>query len=115
MIKTDENGDTLWTKTYENKGMRQSGYAVMQNVDQGFFIAGSIQQPLQIGTDIYLIKTDDHGEIIWSKIIDNPGSGEARDIASANSENILISGWNAASGCAHPILAEINQHGEIQW
>lgn len=115
LFKTDMNGDTLWTKTYPNNGMRQTGYAVVQNTGQGYLIAGSIQQPLQEGPDIFLMKTDDRGDIIWTKIIDNPGSNEARGIVIGNSGNIIISGWSAASGCAHPILAEISQDGDIQW
>jgi hypothetical protein len=115
LFKTNENGDTLWTKTYPNNGMRQTGYAVVQNTDQGYLIAGSIQQPLQIGTDIFLMKTDEKGDLIWTKIIDNPGSNEARDIVIGNNGNIIVSGWSAASGCAQPILAEMNQEGDIQW
>jgi hypothetical protein len=55
LIKTDENGDTLWTKTYGDSGW-DSGYSVQQTTDGGYIIAGT-----------ELIKTDTNGDTLWTK------------------------------------------------
>lgn len=58
LIKTDSNGDTLWTKTYSESLFGDVGVSVKQTTDGGFIIAGTI-----------LIKTDSVGNLLWSKSI----------------------------------------------
>jgi len=41
IIKTDVNGDTLWTKTYGGTGMND-GNSILQTSDGGYIIAGSM-------------------------------------------------------------------------
>ena len=58
LIKTDSNGDSLWTKTY-GENYLDKGYSVIQTIDGGYAIAG------YLGMDACLIKTDAAGEAIW--------------------------------------------------
>lgn len=115
LIKTNSFGDTIWTRAYPNNGMRQTGYAVEQTPDSGFVIVGSIQQPTQIGTDIFIVKTNPAGDTLWTKIIDYSGTGEARDVKISSNGNIIISGWISPTSCADPILTELDQNGNIIW
>jgi hypothetical protein len=59
LIKTDENGDTLWTRVYEN--CSNSGNSVQQTSDGGYIITGSTGSSSDIS--IYLLKTDEYGLI----------------------------------------------------
>jgi hypothetical protein len=76
LIKTDANGDTLWTKTFGGSSPAR-GYSVQQTADNGYIITGSIGSSSIIvlksfsGTDfggIWLIKTDPTGDTLWTKI-----------------------------------------------
>ena len=64
LIKTDANGDTLWTKTFD--GISDDyGNHVQQTADGGYVIAGTTgNYPT---TDFYLIKTTANGDTLWSK------------------------------------------------
>ena len=66
LIKTDSNGDPLWSKTYG--GLSQdSGYSVQQTTDGGYII-GALTNSFGSGDyDIYLIKTNATGETLWTK------------------------------------------------
>ncbi|MBW8051180.1 MAG: T9SS type A sorting domain-containing protein [Cytophagales bacterium] len=68
LIKTDFNGDTLWTKTY---GGADSDIAnsVQQTLDGGYIIGGNTVSfdPVADSSDIYLIKTDPMGDTLWTK------------------------------------------------
>lgn len=69
LIKTDANGDSLWTKTYGGTN-DEIGRWVEQTTDGGFILAGYTKS-FGAGTggtgDYYLIKTDANGETLWSK------------------------------------------------
>ncbi|MBC8278355.1 MAG: T9SS type A sorting domain-containing protein [FCB group bacterium] len=58
LIKTDQNGDTLWTRTHAAHQVYQS---IRQTEDGGYIIAGSAQE------DAAMIKTNADGEIEWAQ------------------------------------------------
>src|SRR6185436_15944534 len=69
LIRTDSVGNSLWTKTYGLTGQGNIGNSVQQATDGGFFITGSTSGPIsQADTpNVYLIKTDTIGNLLWSK------------------------------------------------
>jgi hypothetical protein len=60
LIRTTENGDTLWTKTFGGTGS-DCGYSVEQTADGGYIIAGITSSFGLTPSDVYLIKTDANG------------------------------------------------------
>lgn len=63
-IKTNINGDTLWTKLF---GPGKYGCSVKQTTDGGFVILGISGGYVK---QMHLIKTDSLGNFIWEKIFD---------------------------------------------
>ena len=66
LLKTDSNGDTLWTKTYggtDNDG----GHSVQQTTDGGYIISGYTHSFSANYGDAYLIKTNSLGDALWTK------------------------------------------------
>ena len=59
LVRTDSNGDTLWTREYD--GMGEICYSVQQTGDGGFILAG------KMGFDASLIRTDSNGDTLWTK------------------------------------------------
>jgi hypothetical protein len=60
LIKTDSNGDTLWTKTYGGTG-RDVGFSAIQCTDGGYIINGYTNSFGDNHYRYYLIKTDSSG------------------------------------------------------
>lgn len=71
IIKTDINGDTLWTRTYGGAGI-DVGYSVKQTTDGSYVIVGRTGSMGNGADDVYLIKTDGSGNIGIFEIIINP-------------------------------------------
>ncbi len=71
MMKTDENGNEI-TKTVLDGGYDDFGYAVTYSVDGGYVFAGTYESEKSL-RDIYIIRTDENLDIIWTKRIDASG------------------------------------------
>jgi hypothetical protein len=65
LLKTDESGDTLWTKTFGGD-LDDGGNSVQQTLDGGYIITGFKDHDSWVG-DLWLIKTDDSGDTLWTK------------------------------------------------
>lgn len=69
LIKTNINGDTLWTKTFG--GMHYDyGKSIQQTSDDGYILTGITFS--FGGGNLYLIKTDVNGDTLWTKTYGNP-------------------------------------------
>lgn len=66
VVKTDANGNQLWSKTYGGIDLEE-GYSIRQTVDTGYIIAGFTQSYGHGESDAYLIKTDTAGNVMWSQ------------------------------------------------
>jgi len=69
LIKTDINGDTLWTKTYNGNGFA-SANSIQQTNDGGYIITGwtGVEYPYD---NVLLMKTDASGDSIWTRIYED--------------------------------------------
>jgi hypothetical protein len=66
LIRLDAQGRQLWQHTYGGKGT-DCGYALLQAGDGGYVIAGSSDSTPSRQTNVYLIKVDDHGRLLWER------------------------------------------------
>ena len=67
LMKINANGDTLWTKEYG--GIKEDeGWHVEQTADSGFVISADTKSFGAGDTNIYIIRTDKNGNILWEKI-----------------------------------------------
>lgn len=74
IVKTDTNGDTLWTKTYGGIG-EETINSVQQTTDNGYIMAGFTNSQGAGNFDMWLLKTDSLGNRnLTSTIPKNPNS-----------------------------------------
>jgi len=82
LIKTNAQGDTLWTRTYGGT-YEDYGRSVQQTTDGGYIIAGythSFGPGIPDYSNAYLIKTNAHGDTLWTRIY---GGTKGEDCGSA--------------------------------
>src|SRR6185436_16704036 len=116
LIKTDSNGDTLWSKTYYT-GPGDLGYSVQQTYDGGYIITGE-HQGIN-GYEVNLIKTDVNGNWSWSNIYGNNGLNTtiSSSVKQTTDHGYIITGFTDAFGAgnADVYLLKTDSTGILQW
>ncbi len=62
LIRTDSNGDELWTKNYGELSGNETGYSLAETRDGGFVLLGSTEISQTGKKNIFMVKTDAEGE-----------------------------------------------------
>jgi hypothetical protein len=118
LIKTDALGDTLWTKTYGGP-YYDYGYFVQQTPDNGYIIVGATQYVQGGQFDVYLIKTDADGNMLWSRTYDgpDPGHNDAGEFLQPTSDGgyIISGGTERLDGYYDYYLIKTDGNGDIIW
>jgi hypothetical protein len=65
LLKVDSLGDTLWSATFGG-ALYECGRSILETPDRGFIIAGETQSFGAGGNDVYLVKTDSLGNVMWT-------------------------------------------------
>jgi hypothetical protein len=66
--KVNRNGDLVWAKDFGGASQLDEGFDLKQTSDGGFIIVGvTYSFPLSSYNNVYLIKTDGMGNLLWSK------------------------------------------------
>jgi hypothetical protein len=116
LIKTDAHGDTLWTKTYGGSE-NDVGHSVKQTSDNGYIVAGYTQSFGASPGDVYIIKTDAHGDTLWTRMYGNIESEQAWEVIELSSGGYIIAGYAqsivTAEYNAYVISLDVN--GDTLW
>ena len=128
LFKMSAEGDSLWTKFYGGDEIDR-GYDLQQTADGGYFMVGYSEsfytyidgEPHQ-QFGMYLIRTDEYGDTLWTKVHEYNLSGPA-EIAycvaknEANNSYIVggFSGSSFGNGGAYMYYYNISDSGEVLW
>jgi hypothetical protein len=92
LIKTDENGNILWEKSF-NEGEFTFGESVEQTSDSGYILCGGINEMNDNWEQsLWLIKTDQNGNIIWDEKFGGEQSARGHAVQEIPGEGYIISG-----------------------
>jgi len=113
LIKTDENGDTLWTRTYSGKHSSTEYASVQQTNDSGFVIASSLKN-IYGGYRMSLIKTNTIGDTIWTKTYFKDYESYGRSVQQTTDGGYILTG-HLISSTVDIFLLRINEFGDTLW
>lgn len=80
LVKTDLDGDTLWTRTYGGNGADE-GRGIVELANGDFLIAGKNRSPGDTGDDFWLLRVDAMGHEVWSTELGGDLDDDAWDVA----------------------------------
>jgi len=101
LIKTDEAGDTLWTKTYGGHSY-DYGYSVQQTFDGGYILTGETYSFPFNDWNGWLIKTDAAGDTIWTKVLGRNNNDDFARFAQQTSDSgYIVVGYTRSYGAGN--------------
>ena len=104
-IKLNPSGDIEWNKVFGSTTI-DIAYSVIQTSDSGYAISG-----YRMGSGIIVIKTDEHGEIMWSKVMPNTIYGY--EIIQTQDGGYAVVGIRL--GVLSLCLIKLNASGDLLW
>jgi hypothetical protein len=118
IIKTDQNGNPIWSKTFG--GVLSDGvYSIQQTNDNGFVIVGYTRSFGSGVQDVLLLKTDQIGNLIWSKTFGAIGSNQevGHSIKQTRDNGYVICGYTNSYGAGgyDVYLIKTNSFGLLSW
>ena len=111
LIKTDGNGNELWSKTFGGTN-RDAGYSVQQTSDGGYIVTGHTSSFGNGNYDVYLIKTDGNGNELWSNTYGGTNDDEGYSVQQTIDDGYIVTGKN--TDLSIPLI-KLNSNGLISW
>ena len=115
-VKTDSVGDTLWTKIIGGIDSDQ-GTDAEETIDGGYIFSG---REISWGSginDIFIMKTDDHGDSLWTKILGGTAWDEGMKVKQTTDGGYIVTG--ASTGFTNTsydaYLNKIDSLGNLTW
>jgi nicotinamide riboside kinase len=97
LLKTDANGDTIWTRTYGWNDWDQ-GNSIFQTSDLGYIITGQTYSYGAGSGDIYLIKTDSLGDTLWTRTYGGTDLEWSSSVKQTSDSGYIIAGSTQSFG-----------------
>jgi hypothetical protein len=116
LIKTDANGDTLWTRYYGFPSWDE-GYSVKQTADSGYIVSGSTYSFGTTGWDVYLLKTNANGDTLWTRTYGGANDDQGGSVQQTSDGGYIIAGetWSFGAGREDAYLIKTNAQGDTLW
>jgi hypothetical protein len=115
LIKTDSNGTMQWRRFYGGDGL-DYGYAVVETAGGGYAMAGTTWSSGNGSGDIYLVRTDAEGKVLWEKTFGGSGYDEGRALLQASDGGFVIAGALESRNNGSDIyLLKTDAAGNVVW
>ncbi|HLK27203.1 MAG TPA: gliding motility-associated C-terminal domain-containing protein [Puia sp.] len=117
IIKLDFNGNILWSKTYGSSG--NDGFRrVIATKDGNYLAVGWSQFDLSHIADVFIVKFDPAGNLIWGKSFGagTPNGERGLGIIETTDGGFVIAGdYNSTPSIVQPLYLKVDANGNLIW
>jgi hypothetical protein len=116
LVRTDADGDTLWTRTFGGGALDQYAAIELTN-DGGFIIAGQTQSFGEGYADYWLVKTDSLGNWEWDRTYGGNSFDQCYSVQQTFDGGYILAGvtWSFGAGASDCWLVKTDADGDTIW
>ena len=116
VVRTDAQGDTLWTRTYGGAG-EDYAFSVAATRDSGFIVCGWTRSYGAGMADIYLVKTDARGDTEWTRTYGGAEDDYGHAVRQIADGGYIVAGstFSFGAGLADFYLVRTDSSGDTLW
>lgn len=115
VIRTDENGNQIWSRTFGGNGA-DGGSEVLQINSNEIMLLGFTNSFGSGDRDIYLQTVSIDGDSLWSTTIGGAAYEESQAIALTSDGGYVMSNHSASEEPNHSLLStKLNSNGAVEW
>lgn len=109
LVKTDFNGDTIWTKKYRDIMNSYNVHSIEQTTDGGYILAG------MFSSSTFLMKTNANGDSLWTKSYGRSIGGQARVVHQTTDGGYILAGNFQDAGNNVCGIVKTDFNGDTLW
>lgn len=117
LLWVNEDGDSLWSKTYPGKNSG-NGLHISPANNQGYIVSAVWGAGFPVGDEIYLMNLDVAGDTIWTKIFSGPNQDYGEEVIHTSDGGFIVAGRSYASFTPESCDAWViktDQNGDTLW
>jgi hypothetical protein len=111
LIKTDASGDTVWTRAFGG-AISDDARSVHQTSDGGYIIAGITWSFGAGSSDIYVVRTDASGDMVWKRTYGGAIGESGESVLQTADGRFIIAGATGSfgAGLSDVYLIKVREH-----
>ncbi len=98
LMKVEPSGDTLYWKVYLKDSTDERAYAIDVASNQGYVMAGFAEARDTGDADIYIVRTDQNANVLWSKAYGGEGQDTAYSVTGTPDGGFMVAGFTTSFG-----------------
>jgi uncharacterized delta-60 repeat protein len=117
VLKLNGRGDVVWQKTY---GGRYDDYSssIQQTSDGGYIVAGYTNSFGAGYYDVWVLKLNGRGDVVWQKTYGGDGDDRAHSIQQTSDGGYIVAGYTDFWGAGRRLdfwVLKLNGRGDVVW
>jgi len=115
-IRLDRKGDLIWCTVVGGPQDERGSFSVSPTSDEGFILTGTTQSYGSGGSDIFVVKLDARGRLVWARTIGGQGQETGKTTLELDDGYITLGDTNTAGAGQSDLLAvRYDFNGNIIW
>lgn len=116
VMKLNQFGNVLWSRTVGGFG-NEIGYGIDQCTNGDYVIAGETNTLGSGGGDMYVVRLDSSGNLLWTRSIGGANYDVAKEVAATLDNGCVVAGTTGSFGLGSDdaYLSKLDSLGNVQW